>query len=794
MSRVSSPPIPVVAATDTVRWPQLYLGLGFTTLATLVLELALTRIFSVVFYYHFAFLAISVALFGLGAGGVFSYAISSRGGNLYAKLGLLSIADALCVVASLWFDLSRGANPGNAALAAVYIASSLPFFLAGAVTSLTISEAIERVDRAYFFDLAGAAGGCLLLIPFLNVFGGPNTVIAAGVFYGVAAAIWFHLAGSAKRRAAAVLVSLLLVTLMVVNTASHRLDIHYAKGLPLPVERFVRWNSFSRVGVHSGGMWTIVIDADAATDIAPFDFDHLAPEDRYRLTHEGPGYPYLVRPGAKTLIIGAGGGFDVARALASGSKDITAVEINPIIAQTVMREQFVHENHGLYFRPEVRLFVEDGRSFVRRSQEKYQVIEATLVDTWASTAAGAFALSENNLYTTDAFYDYLSHLTDDGMLAFTRWGFDPPRESLRLISLAEVALDRLGETDPARHVIAIRADAARLNGWGALDTLLISRKPFSSDDLARARAGLSDRLQPIYFPGDGPSSPFGQLLHTTDREAFFRQYPFDVTPVGDDRPFFFYTVQPRDVQNFLKHADKENADFKINRAVPLLFNLMLVSILATGLILLLPPLVLRSRLPDQRGVIGFLWYFLCLGAGYILIQVALIQKFVLLLGHPTYALTVIIFSMLVASGTGSFFSRRWITGNDARLMRVLGAIFVLVALLAFGAPGLASYAAGWPLVAKMAITAIAIAPAAFLMGMPFPSGLHRLEHQHAPSIRWAWSLNAAASVLGSAGAIVLAIYLGLRATLLIGGALYLVAMAVVAATRIQPRINANERV
>ena len=783
MSRVSSSTIPATSAADTVRWPQLYLGLGFTTLATLVLELALTRIFSVVFYYHFAFLAISVALFGLGAGGVFSYVVAARGGNLYAKLGLLSIADALCVVASLWFDLSRGANPGNAALAAVYIASSLPFFLAGAITSLVISEAIERVDRAYFFDLAGAAGGCLLLIPFLNVFGGPNTVIAAGVFYGVAAAMWFHLAGVAKRRATAVLVSLLLVTLMVVNTKSHLLDIHYAKGQPLPAERFVKWNSFSRVGVHFEGLWSIVIDADAATGIASFDFDHLSPEDRYRLTHEGPGFPYLLRPAAKTLIIGAGGGYDVARALASGSRDITAVEINPIIAQTIMREQFVAENHGLYFRPEVRLVVEDGRSFVRRSTEKYQVIEATLVDTWASTAAGAFALSENNLYTSDAFYDYLSHLTGDGVLAFTRWGFDPPRESLRLISLAQDALARLGESDPANHVIVVRADSGKLNGWGAQDTVLISRKAFSTNDLASARAGLSAQLQPIYLPGDAPANPFGRLLHAADRHAFFEQYPFNVTPVSDDRPFFFYTVQPRDILGFLKHAETENADFKINRAVPLLFNLMLVSIVATGLILLLPPLVLRSRLPDQRGVIGFLWYFLCLGAGYILIQVALIQKFVLLLGHPTYALTVIVFSMLVASGAGSFFSRRFVAGNDGRLMWVLAAIFVLVALLAFGAPSLDAFAVGWPLLAKMGITALAIAPAAFLMGMPFPSGLRRLEKHHAPSVRWAWSLNAAASVLGSAGAIVLAIYLGLRATLLIGGGLYLVALAVIAMHR-----------
>jgi len=192
--------------------------------------------------------------------------------------------------------------------------------------------------------------------------------------------------------------------------------------------------------------------------------------------------------------------------------------------------------------------------------------------------------------------------------------------------------------------------------------------------------------------------------------------------------------------------------------------------------------LLRSGLPKQKGVLPFLWYFLCLGAGYILIQVALIQKFVLLLGHPTYALTVIVFSMLMASGAGSYFSRR-VVADDRSLQRVLVAIALLIALLAFGAPPLTAAAAGWPLLAKMAITALAIAPAAFLMGMPFPSGLRRLEHRHPPSVRWAWSLNAAASVLGSAGAIFLAIYIGLRATLLTGALLYLCAMAVILLTK-----------
>ena len=795
MTRVSSYPASEVSR--EVQWTQLYLGLGFTTLATLILELSLTRIFSVVFYYHFAFLAISIALFGLGAGGIFSYVVAGRGGNLHARLGSLGLANSVCVVLSLWFILSRTGNLSSITLALVYFASALPFFLAGTVVSIAISEAMQRVDRAYFFDLAGASAGCLLLIPFLNWFGGPNTVIASGVLFSVAAAIWFNQAGAARSRAAAVLVALLLVILMAANGKRHIVDIQSAKGQFLPPERFTAWNSFSRIGVsrvdvtwESEVKWTIIIDGDAGTGISPFDWDRGLPaEDKFKLLHQGPGFPYALRPGAKALIIGPGGGYDIARALAGGSHDITAVEINPIIADQVMRDKMLAESHGIYLRPEVRVVKEDGRSFVRGSSEKYQVVQATLVDTWASTAAGAFALSENNLYTSDAFYDYLTHLTDDGVLAFTRWGFDPPRESLRLVSLGMAALAKLGEADPARHVMAIREDTARLHGWGALDTVLISRKPFSGEDVSRAREIVHDaQMEAMYLPGDPTANPFGELATSSDPEAFFRGYRYDVSPVSDDRPFFFYTVQPRDLWDFVANANTASADYKINRAVPLLFGLIGISLAATALVLVLPRWLLGSRLPKQKGVIAFLWYFLCLGAGYILIQVALIQHFVLLLGHPTYALTVIVFSMLVSSGLGSYFSRRLLGEGDNRLIGALFAIALLIGLLAIVARPIVASVAAWPLAAKVILTMLSIAPAGFLMGMPFPTGLRRLERRHSPSVRWAWSLNAAASVLGSAGAIFLTIYLGLRATLLIGGMLYLCASGVILFTR---RLHTN---
>jgi hypothetical protein len=659
----------------------------------------------------------------------------------------------------------------------------LPFFFSGTVVSLAVAEAIQRVDRVYFFDLLGAAGGCLALVPLLNHFGGPNTVLATSVLFAVSAAIWYNLAGTLRGRVAAVALALGFVALIVYNWKLHPIDIHYAKGMQIRKEQFVQWNSFSRIGLaNNPGEWaSIVIDADAATGVARFDLDHLTAADKEKLLSEGAGFPYVLRPGAKTLVIGPGGGWDVSRAIGSGSKDVTAVEINPIIANTIMRERFPDLSNRLYFRPEVRLFVEDGRSFVRRSQEKYQVLQATLVDTWASTAAGAFALSENNLYTTDAFRDYLGHLTDDGLMVFTRWGFDPPRESLRLLSLARVALAELGENNLSQHVMVVREDPEKLRGWGARDTVVIFRKPATSADISRALAvsGNGRHLQRLYVPGEKEENAFAQFLLSPDPDKFLADYQFDVSPVGDDRPFFFYTMQTRDLWKYLMFAG-DAADSKINHAVPVLFELLGVSVLATLVVLALPPLLLRARLPVEKGLRGFLFYFVCLGAGYIMIQVALIQKFILFLGHPTYALTVIVFSMLVWSGLGSFYSRRLIRGaHRGRLIMTLIGVAATVSLIAFAASPISEFGVGWPLQAKILVTVVLIAPAAFLMGIPFPTGLTWLETRFPQAVRWAWALNAASSVLGSAAAIFLAIHIGLRATVLVGAGLYLCALSVV---------------
>lgn len=778
-------------------WRRIYLGVAATTAATLLLELALTRTFSVVLFYHFAFMAISVALFGLGGGAICSYYWSARTGSPWRRIGLASTVNAGVTAAALVVVLMQRVSTEVTAatayrLALIYFVSAAPFFLAGMVLSTAIAETIERVDRVYFFDLLGGAAGCLALVPLLDWLNGPNTVLAAAALYAVAGACWYRLAGAKRGARMALIVAAVVAVFIVVNRRTGWVDVRYAKGHTLGQETFSKWNSFSRVGVKpndGGGNPAIVIDADASTSIPTFAPDELTAEQRAVFLSDGPGLPYVIRPGARALIIGPGGGFDVARALASGSRKVTGVEINPIIANDIMRDRFAERSRYLYFRPEVWIFVEDGRSFVRRSREKYQVIQMTLVDTWASTAAGAFALSENNLYTADAFVDYLGHLTDDGMLAVTRWEFDPPRESLRVVSLGIEALRRMGEREAWRHFLVCRENARDLTGYGAKDTVLIKRTPFTEEEIARARERLGTRiLEAVFVPETGRAegrptihNEFAALLLAPDPLRFAREYRYDITPVGDNRPFFFYTVRARELASFV--TGRRSEDVKINIGVMMLFVLLGASVVATGIILVLPVWLLGARAPREPKAFAHLGYFFAIGVGFIMVEVGLIQRFVLFLGRPTYSLTVVVFSLLVASGIGSYASRGVVRGEDRRLGIVLGTVTGLVVVLGLIIQPILQAGVGLPLAVRCGVTVLLLFPLGFVMGMPFPSGMRRLERQYPAAVRWGWAMNSASSVLGSVAAIFFAIHLGLAQTLLLGGAAYLLAWGAVGVTR-----------
>ena len=857
-------------------------GICLASFASLLLELAFTRLFSVVLFYHFAFLAISIALLGLGAGGVFAYLRRQwlarwtvrRLGSVLCVINAVAIVLTLEVVLHVPVSLNLAwANFGRLSL--MYLAAAVPFFLTGVLLSTVFAREAHIVTQLYGADLVGGATSCLAVVPLLNWVGGPNAIVFAATAMAGAAIIWAD--ARVLRRSAAVL-SLVLIALLAANHSGRLIDIVYAKGerRDQPWMLFARWNALSRVEVDEvGSAKYIVIDADASTAIMNVDpqkwgemrspaegADHVGGGDagynwKQDLMSAAPAIANVLRPHGTYAIIGPGGGVDVLRAVANGSPSVTAIEINPLIANTIMRGIYANYSYHLYELPQVHMHVGDGRSWIRGSREKYDVVQMTLVDTWASTAAGAFALSENNLYTAEAFREYFDHLKPEGFIAITRWEFRRPREALRVVSQGIETLERMGVNDIRKHFIVV-ADGP-LDEDGRPVTVLVKKTPFTWNEERDVLRHLDDNgdLYPLYTPtlfatltGDKPCSgeqsssddsasancpeeswlrellaerrasgeavaPFEGLILLRERAAlgdmrfsprreFIRNYPFNIAPVSDSAPFFFFTFKLGDALHNVLQGSGRGMDWKNNLGVVVL-GIVLVISLAAVLAFLIGPLALHREKsppfapPPQQTKLGVaavpvsrrtrqplvpLLYFVALGLGYILVEIAFIQRFVLFLGHPTYALTVVVFLMLLASGAGSACSGRLLS-RTAQVGPVLGMITLLVTVYIVVLPLVLRLSVGLPLAFKLMVSGALLAPLGFIMGMPFPTGLRQLVSEasqtgstqlHASTVEWAWAMNAASSVLGSVLAMVVAIQFGLSAALASGAAAYATAM------------------
>ncbi len=790
MPVIASAEIPVSNQAE-IKETTLLAGLALTSFATLLLELALTRIFSVVLFYHFAFLAISIALLGLGAGGVFAYLLKSRLTNwdTRALAARLCMANAVVValVLEIVLHVPVALNLSGKTflrLTVLYMAAAVPFFLTGLLFSVVFARETQRIPRLYGADLGGGALACLAVVPVLNWLGGPNAILVSGFVLSLAAMIW---ADDSRMRRNAGLLTLALAGLVAANYSGRLIDVIYAKGSfrdPAWVE-FARWNALSRVEVDKQGQAkTIVIDADASTYIMNADLAHWQGTAwEHNLMAAPPALANVLRPHGEYAIIGPGGGVDVLRAVANGSAGVTGIEINPIIANTIMRGQYADYSQHLYERPDVHIHVTDGRSFLRATPQQFDVVQMTLVDTWASTAAGAFALSENNLYTVEAFREYFEHLKPDGMIAITRWEFRHPREALRVVSVAMEALHELGVANPAQNFMV--ASQGPLNEDGIPVVVLAKKTGFT----AAEEAVVSDHfkryseLDPLYLPSQPGQNPFSDLIASNDPQGFAGSYTFNVAPVHDNAPFFFFTLKPE--QFFSRTKLHKGVDWKVNLGVLVLLLVLVISLFAVTAFLLVP-LALRGR--EQRQSPQKLFYFVAVGLGYILVEIAFIQRFVLFLGHPTYALTVVIFLLMLSSGAGSLVSRRWLPRTEQGWLS-LALVVVTLLLYVFLLPARLANWVGLDFVYRLLISGVLLVPLGFVMGMPFPTGLRALASAPVAgfpaspdnAVEWAWAMNAAASVLGSVLAMVVAIQFGLTATLACGAAAYFLALALMPA-------------
>lgn len=776
---------------ESTGHPRVFAGVFFMSLSSLLLELSLTRVFSVTLFYHFAFLAISIALLGLGAGGVFAYltrrilsqwstrSIGATASLINAAIIIAVLLIVLRVPVSLHLTWQNLLN-----LSVVYFVSAVPFFFTGLVFSVVFAREARRIGALYAVDLIGGAAACLLVVPLLNTIGGPNAIILSALGMAIAGNVW-----SPNRYFAALGLAFasLCGLLVVLNRDTRMIDVVTAKGLPRSGDwvLFSRWNALSRVEVDQwGGAKAIVIDADASTYIMntpPKSWRGTVAEDR--LLNSPSTLCNVLRPQGGYAIIGPGGGVDVLRAVGMGSPNVTAIEINPLIATTIMRGKYANYSQNLYNLPEVHIHVGDGRSWVRNSRQQFDVLQMTLVDTWASTSAGAFALSENSLYTVQAFKEYFEHLKDDGLIAITRWEFARPREAMRVVSVAMQALHELGVADARGHFVVI--SDGKLNRDGVAVTVLAKKSPFTPEEISQAQAHVSrfPNLETLYLPGSRSSSPgsdtFSSLIVSNDPYEFARSYAFNVAPVTDNAPFFFFTLKLGQV---LRSTVGQGIDWKVNLGVAVLFMLLGISISAVAAFLVVPLwFAARRQTKSHLAGAGYprtapILYFVFIGLAYILVEIAFIQRFVLFLGHPTYALTVVVFLMLLASGAGSLVSRRWLS-TPVAVRFPLALIMAAVAVYLVVLPTVLSTLVGLSFAAKLIVSAVLLIPLAFLMGTPFPAGLSALHGAGEQTIEWAWAMNAASSVLGSVLAMVIAIQFGLTVVLACGAISYVAATA-----------------
>lgn len=774
-----------------------YVGIGLLSGAVIAFQLALLRVFSFTIWHHFTFMVISVALLGFGIAGVILRLRPSAGAPAAGKAALWSgafgVSGVLAVLGltRLPFDPIRITEDGTQLvyLAAHYLGLAVPFTFAGLAVVTLLAGYARSVGKVYGADLVGAGAGAVLGVLALGavrVEGALLGVLAAGL--GAGAALAFA-SGARKAGLGAVVATFLALGLVPLGPSLIGFEpgpskslwrtLHGDEGTEATRRLGTGWDALTRVDVVENGPrigWTVnpvrpapspeqtllVLDGDASTAIIEFDGEDMS--DLEFLGVSFPSAALRIFEPERVLVVGAGGGIDVLAALYNGAEHVDAVEISPVVIEMVTETYAERGGAALFERDDVDLYRAEGRAFVRSTDERYDVIQLSLIDTFAATASGAFSLAESYLYTVEAFADFLDRLTEDGALTITRWGWVPPRETLRLCTVAEAALRRIDASDPARHVVVLGSPAN-------LGSVLVKRTPFRQTELARIRrVAERDGFTILHAPGVAADNAFSRFFRAEDRDAFIASYPYDVSPTTDDRPYFFQFGRWSDVADFAERF-VENPIVASGRVVLLA---VLVQALVLSAILLAVPLMRdRRRLPSGTGnVVG---YFLLVGLAFMLVEITLMQKLALFLGSPVHATATVLATLLAAAGAGSALAPRLVPPGRRPL-----ALFVVITGVVIGyalfLPSILRAFLGWSELARISIAVVALAPVGFVLGVPFPSALGRLERRGAGElVGVAWAANGFASVIGPVVATLLALDLGVGMVLALGGLAYLAA-------------------
>jgi hypothetical protein len=787
-----------------VKSLRFYGGVFIVAAASLMLQVVQTRILSVVAWYYMAFLAISVAMFGMTAGALWIYLRRQRFSErtLSHDLAYFSSALALSIVISsaAQMTLASGVLSLSATALVVWIeiaaCQAVPFFFSGVAISLALTRSPFPIGRVYGADLAGAAIGCLIALLLLNLVDGPTALIwiaamvmlAALCFSGAAIGIApaTPLPGTRQLLRLKTILAL-LVLLAVANGAGPfgmrplvvKGKVEGAETTPI----YSRWNTFSRIAVFDLGrsithLWgpsplfkpeaslidqrLMNIDGNAATvsyglhgDVARAAF---LKEDVTNIAHFLPGHE-------RAAVIGIGAGRDMLSARVFGVPDITGVELNPILAHLFADIPEFADYSGIAALPGMHVNIDEARSWFARNRDHYDIIQMTLIDTWAATSAGAFTLSENGLYTVEAWQNFVDHLSPHGVFTVSRWyAPDNVNEAGRMISLATATLLRLGAIDPSQHIFVASS--------GHVATLVLSRSPFRPGDLSLLkRIAREKQYRVLLAPGADPASPvLGRIAGSTspaELEAYTSTLDLDLSPPTDERPFFFNTLplfSPWRVFNLARHSEFASAvGGNIWATLTLLF-LFLFSLLVVVRTIVYP---LTPAISDvgRRLAVGGSAYFCLIGMGFMMAEIGLVQRMSVFLGHPVYALSIVLFSLILSTGIGSLISDRFPLATRAQFTGWSLTTAAYLFSIPFWLPGVLHGCESAELLLRASVCVGAIAPGGLLMGYGFPTGMRLVTAVDRTPAPWFWGINGATGVLASSLAVAMSLAFGIYATM-----------------------------
>ncbi|MBI5374545.1 MAG: hypothetical protein HZA77_03855 [Candidatus Schekmanbacteria bacterium] len=791
----------------TIVSKRTYAGLFMVTLATLMYEIILTRIFSVTLWYHFAFMAISIAMLGMTTGAIIVYLFplfftvenSKKHLAISALLFSISIILSFMTHISVPFEFSLSVI-NILSLSLTCIAITVSFIFSGICVCLALTKFPGQISKLYAADLAGAAIGCLLLIYVLGLTDGPTTIFVIALMASIGALLFATDSGSYKiSLSISILIALLAIFIVVntvmVNDQRQLIRLKYVKGSIEETPIYEKWNSFSRIKItgvpdelvkpfgwglssvypntRTANQLFLNIDANAATILTKYNNDINSVE---YLKYDVTNIAHYLKNDANILVVGTGGGRDILSALAFNQKSVTGVEINGDIIKAV-NQKFGDFTGHLDRNPKVTFINDEARSYITRQDKKFDIIQVSLIDTWAATGAGAFVLTENSLYTVEAWKVFLEHLTPDGVLSFSRWYRQSnPVEMLRLTSLASAALTNFGINDPRNHIIIIKSKGIEsgTNDSIGIGTLILSKAPFSKKDISiiedvAARMKFGVVLSPVFSLNQNFAA-----VASADK-SFINQFPENISATTDDNPFFFQVMKVKDLFS-MKFWNPENVlkRMKTNRPIFVICTLFIAVLILSALCIIVP-LFLTSKKENLKGTHALFFYFGSIGFGFMHIEISQMQRLIIFLGHPAYSLSVVLFSLLLSSGIGSYFT--WKLGNPDMVKKAKTLIlFLLCALVIFG--GLTPFAirnfSSSTTPVRIFIAILMLCPIGVFMGMAFPIGM-KLSSTESPKLMpWLWGINGATSVCASVLAVIISLTLGITISFWLGFVFYLV--------------------